>query len=213
MLQFFLTFLAAFHWFLVIFCYMLQSFKDYNLFKGGQCSLYHQKGTFDVLEIHKIKYLRLNHLHFKFRYFLWCFVYFCRTSWQKKPQISNFIPLQYMFRPSGIDHMLNKTIFLDDIFDIFNERKLCLHDFLSIHKKWKFEPFLFSLLLLAWATRDMFLFYAPPVARLVTQVCFLFLFLFLGGRVPPISLSGKLFCQKTLAELGITPPPLNKKIR
>ena len=69
MLQFFLTFLAAFHWFLVIFCHMLQSFKDYNLFKGGQCSLYHQKGTFDVLEIHKIKYLRLNHLHFKFRYF------------------------------------------------------------------------------------------------------------------------------------------------
>ena len=74
----------------------------------------------------------------------------------KKPQISNFIPLQYMFRPSGFDHMLNKTIFLDDIFDMFNEGKLCLHDFLSIHKKWKFEPLLFSLLLLALVTRDMF---------------------------------------------------------
>ena len=79
--------------------------------------------------------------------------------YEKKPQISNCIPLQYMFRPSGFDHMLNKTIFLDDIFDMFNEGKLCLHDFLSIHKKWKFEPLLFSLLLLALATRDMFLYF------------------------------------------------------
>ena len=84
---------------------------------------------------------------------------FSQNFLAKKPQISNFIPLQYMFRPSGFNHMLNKTIFLDDIFDMFNEGKLCLHDFLSIHKKWKFEPLLFSLLLLALATRDMFLYF------------------------------------------------------
>ena len=87
---------------------------------------------------------------------------------------------------------------------MFDEGKLCLHDFLSIHKKWKFEPLLFSLLLLALATRDMFLYF-------LLHVCFLFLVLFLGGRVPPHPPKRKIILPQNLAELGGTPPPLTEK--